>query len=133
MRKYTMIAGAALTAALAAGCSTHSASSATSPFKGPSASALASVPGADAKQVLIRAGVPVNGTSAQQLAFGRAMMVQANRQTLAAKLAIPAGPKRNAFEAALVTAAKGDHVLTSHQGRVKFLDQDVENIYVMFA
>ena len=91
-------------------------------------SALASVPGADAQQILIRAGVPINGTSGQQIAFAKAMMHRVNRDALAQKLQIPQ-QNRSAFEAALLTAAKADHVLTSHAGRVKWLTMDLPNLF----
>lgn len=120
----------AAAAGLLAGCGNSSSSSSGHVPAGlaSSAGALASVPGADAKQVLIRAGVPVSGTSAQQIAFGRAMLVKSSRKALAEKLAIP--PQNKAvFEASLLDAAKADHVLTKHTGRVKFFDVDLPNLY----
>lgn len=114
--------------ALATGCAAKSSSlSADAPALKASASALASVPGADAKQILITAGVPINGNSAQQIAFGKAMLTKANRDALYAKLGIPPQNK-DAFEANLLTAAKADHLFT-HDGRVKFFDNDLPNIY----
>lgn len=93
-----------------------------------SAHALASVPGADAKQVLIRAGVPVNGSSAQQVLWAKSMAVTANRHALAVKLAIPPQNK-TAFEAALLTAVKNDGYLHSHADRVEFFDVNLPAAY----
>ena len=55
------------------------------------------------------------------------MLVKANREALAKKLAIPAQNKMT-FEANALTAAKADDVFT-HAGRVKFFDADLPNLY----
>lgn len=135
MKKSAAAVALAATAALGA-CGHGSASTgmAHRPLPRASVSALASVPGADARQVLIRAGVPVHGTSAQQLAFGKAMLSKGNRKALAQKLAIPPA-RRPAFEAAVLDAAKGDHVLKpgNKAGRVKFFDRDLPGLLARFA
>lgn len=126
MNKYIAAPfAAALIIGAVAGCHTTPTAS---PQAKASVSALASVPGADAKSVLIKAGVPINGTSAQQIAFFKSMSVKSNRETLAKKLQIPAMNK-DAFEAALLDAAKQDyrHPIT------KFLDVDLPNIYARYA
>jgi hypothetical protein len=126
MRRITIAAvSVAAAAALATGCSSHSVSSIT-PAEKASASALASVPGADAKQILISAGVPINGTSAQQIAFMHKMATKANREALYTKLGIPPQNKAS-FEAAVLTAVKAD--VTTHAGHVKFFDTDLPNAY----
>lgn len=108
-------AAAAIVAAAACGPS-HT----VTPQAKSSVSALANVPGADAKAMLIKAGVPINGTPAQQIAFGKSMFHKANRKALAEKLGIPT-QNRDAFEAAVLGAAEHGH-LSTHQGRVTFLD-----------
>lgn len=126
MNKKILLAPVA--AALIAGAVACGPTHTTSPQAKASVSALASVPGADAKQVLIHAGVPINGTSAQQIAFFKSMSVKANREALAVKLHIP--PQNKApFEAALLDAAKQDyrHPVT------QFLDKDLPNLYARYA
>ena len=126
--KYKYITGPLAVALIAIPLATacHGTTTA-SPQAKASVSALASVPGADARQILITAGVPINGNSAKQIAFGKAMLVKANREALAKKLAIPAQNKMT-FEANALTAAKADDVFT-HAGCVKFFDTDLPNLY----
>lgn len=133
MNKKTVLrlAAYALGVALAfavTGCAGHSPHD--TPQAKASISALASIPGADAKAMLVKAGVPVNGTSAQQLAFARSMLVKTSRDQLAAKLEIPRA-SRAAFEASLLDAARTDHLRT-HAGRVKFLDADLPGLVARY-
>jgi predicted alpha/beta hydrolase family esterase len=122
--KYVMVPFAAALIAGAAACGTvHST---VPPQAKASIQGLANVPGADAQSILIRAGVPIHGTPAQQIAFGKAMLVKANRQALAQKLAIPAQNK-SAFQAAVLGAAEHGH-LSTHQGRVTFFDVTFPNL-----
>lgn len=124
-KKYLAIPVIAGVIAGAAACGpTHS----VTPQQKASVSALANVPGADAESVLIRAGVPINGTSAQQIAFFNSMKIKANREALAVKLQIPPQNK-TAFDAALLDGIKKDwrHPVT------KFLDVDLPNAYARFA
>lgn len=134
MRARIAGAAVAVTACAAlAGCGgTEASHSAVPVMPRASVSALAAVPGADGRQVLVRAGVPVNGTSAQQLAFARSMAVKGNRQALAQRLAIPPA-QRPAFEAALLDAVKRDHFLKAHANRVQFFDRDLPGLLARYA
>lgn len=124
-KKYLAAAIATPLLVGAAACSpTHHA--ATTPQAKASVSALASVPGADAQAMLIRAGVPVNGTPAQQIAFGKSMLTKSGRDNLVKKLEIPQANK-DAFEAAVLGAAEHDH-LSTHAGRVTFFDTTLPNL-----
>lgn len=100
---------------------------------GSHASSVANVPGftqgkVDGRQALINAGVPVNGSTEQQVMFIQSMKSKANRDMLAQKLNIPKGAKRNAFYAQVLKALESDHV-ASHAGRVQFM-VDLENAAV---
>jgi hypothetical protein len=120
--KFSKLALIAASTLIAAGCSSHHSTLAAHP--------LASIPGYDkaaAVQILTADGIPVHGTSAQQLAFGRTLLTKTARQQLAVKLAIPKA-NRKPFEADLLTDAKSDHVLTSKAGRVKLLEQDLPGL-----
>lgn len=135
MNKYITgtIAGALIAVAALTGCKSSSAPAASHSQAKATVSALASVPGADAKQVLIHAGVPINGTSAQQITFVKSFLASKTfRDALYVKLGIPPQNK-SAFQSKLLDAAKADHVLTSHTGRVKFFDVDFGNIYAQEA
>lgn len=61
--------------------------------------------------ILAKDGVPVHGSAAQQIAFGRTLMTKSGRKALAVKLAIPKA-NRPAFEAAVLNAAEHDHLRT---------------------
>lgn len=118
-------------AALIAGCSSaahHTGSTA-------SGHSLASVPGYDkqaALTVLVNDGVPVHGTLTQQAAWAKQLLSKSGRQAVAAQLAIPAA-NRTAFENEAGADAKKDHVLTSHQGRVTFLETDLPGLLVKYG
>lgn len=129
-KKYLL---APITAALIVSAAACGPAHTATPQQKTSVSALASVPGADAKQILINAGVPVNGTSAEQIAFVKSMLAsKKNRDALLLKLDIP--PQNvSVFQSKMLDAAKADDVLTSHAGRVKFLDVDLPDIYAQEA
>lgn len=124
-KKY--LAAAIATPLLVGAAACHSSNGALSaPQAKASVSALASVPGADAQAILIRAGVPVNGSPAQQIAFGKAMLTKSGRDNLVKKLEIPPANK-DAFEAAVLGAAEHSHLAT-HTGRVTFFDTTLPNL-----
>lgn len=98
------------------------------------ASALASIPGftngkADGEKMLVKAGVPVHGTTMQQVQFIQSLKDKSNRQALAVKLGIPKS-NRQAFYAAVLGDLEKDHV-TTHAGRVQFIT-DLENQVVQY-
>lgn len=117
--------------ALVAGCSSHGhpLSAVTS------AHPLASVPGYDkqaALTILVNDGVPVHGTLSQQVAWAKQLLTKDGRKAVAKQLAIPPA-NRPAFENEAEADAKKDHVLTSHQGRVTFLETDLPGLLVKYG
>jgi len=64
--------------------------------------------------------VPIGGSPAAQIAFGKAMLTKANRHALAQKLKIPP-QNQAAFEAAILGLAEQSNLLT-HDGRVAFVN-----------
>lgn len=129
MNKKALAAVAAIPFVLvAAGC-TKSQSSHSVAIPSYHASAIANVPGftngkADDEKMLVNAGVPVHGSTVQQVQFIQSLKDKGNRQALAVKLGIPKS-NRQAFYAAVLGDLERDHVAT-HAGRVQFLT-DLEN------
>lgn len=72
------------------------------------------------EQILIKDGVPVNGSPAAQIAFAKGLDSKSGRQAFEQKLAIPPA-KRPAFEAALLGAVEKGHV-TSKAGRTTLFE-----------
>lgn len=121
------VAGTALVAA----CSSHSSHTGALASGHP----LASVPGYDkqaALTVLVNDGVPVHGTLTQQAAWAKQLLSKSGRAAVAKQLAIPAA-NRPAFENEAEADAKKDHVLTSHQGRITFLETDLPGLLVKYG
>jgi hypothetical protein len=127
----TLLAAVPVALALTA-CGSHSSHSFQSPVS--HASSLAAVPGftngtADGEKALVKAGVPVHGSSMQQLTWLQSMKTKANREALAKSLEIPP-QNRKAFEAKVLDAVKQDG-FTTHADRVKLIT-DIENLVVQY-
>lgn len=70
------------------------------------------------ESILVKDGIPVNGTPGQQLAFAKTLRTHAGRVAAEDKLKIPAA-NRAGFEAALLGDVEHGHLLTK-AGRATF-------------
>lgn len=127
--KLTRITLALAGTALVAACSSHTSSASHTVHP------LASVPGYDkqaALKILADDGVPVHGTLSQQVTWAKQLLTKNGRQAVAKQLAIPQA-NRVPFENEAEADAKKDHVLTSHAGRVTFLETDLPGLLVKYG